>query len=266
MPNDLFIRMNLVISVLTLVYLLMSYYGYVRFFNMCMKSCESYSKDYLKLPRVTSKSKVLVSLYAREFPEMLVKSILDQTVHPDQIIITSPAIPSFLSDNKILVVHSTPGNYESLTPLLSPLSREKDGEAKIIIVDSRQVYGKDFVETLVEASENSPDAVIFTKGYNAKKSFDKGEKVDVPYENDVIDVSGGVLIKPKFFGAEIFEIDGVSNAARKDLDVFLSSYLRKKSVSMVQIKYDENFHKIKTISDESLNLISYYAAFFPSFN
>jgi hypothetical protein len=231
-----------------------------------MRSCENYTKTYLKLPRVTSKGKVIVSFYGKKFPELTLKSVLDQTVHPDQLIITSPDVPKELTDKRVVVVHTLSTDYECLTPLLSPLLREKDGDAKIIIVDSNQVYGKDFIETLVEASEISPDAVIFTKGYNAKKSLEKGEKVRDPYNNDIIDVTGGVLVKPKFFQEDVFNIEGNPKAEKFNLDVFLSSYLKRKGVSEVEIRYDENLREIKTLPHDSQHLISYYATIFPSFN
>lgn len=273
--NSTFMKINIAVTVVSLLYLLLLYFGYIRLFRLQNGSCEQFSKTYLKTPRAQSKGKLIVSMGTdkTEFSEIKpsLNSILDQTVHADQLILSvfkdsQIEIPQYLSDSKILITHRVCDNYGDLMCLLSPLLREKDGDAKIILLNDKQLYGEDFIETLVDASEQSPNSVIFTSGYNGKKSLEKGEKVSTPYSNDVIDMSGGVLVKPKFFQEDVFSFENSPNGIDRNPDVFLSSYLHKHGVQITEISYKENFRKMKELIPGSDKAIGYYAALFPSFN
>jgi hypothetical protein len=230
---------------------------------------------YLKTPRTQSSGKVIVSIGTEksDFSEIrpMINSILDQTVHVDQITLSVKkgsvlAIPEYLERERIIISHKVCEDYKGLLCILSPLLREKDADTKIILVTDNQIYGEDFIETLVDASEKSPNAVIFTRGYNAKKSITMNEKVDVPHDNDVIDITGGVLVKPKFFDEDILNLESQPENIENAPDVFLSSYLHKKNVDFVEIKYNENFRRMKEMLPGSDKTIGYYAALFPSFN
>jgi hypothetical protein len=273
--NSTFMRINIAVTVVSLLYLLLLYFGYIRLFRLQTGSCEQFSKTYLKTPRAQSRGKLIVSMGTdkNHFSEikLSLNSILDQTVHADQLILSvfkdsQIEIPQYLTDSKILIMHRLCDDYGDLMCLLSPLLREKDGEAKIILLTDKQIYGEDFIETLVDASEQSPNSVIFTSGYNGKKSLEKGGKVSTPYSNDVIDMSGGVLIKPKFFQEDIFSLENSPNGIHRNPDVFLSSYLHKQGVKFTEISYKENFRKMKELLPGSDKAIGYYAALFPSFN
>lgn len=269
------LKLQILFSICSILYLILAYYGYIRYLSLHMLPCEKYAKTYLEVPRALGKSKIIISIGTDntdfEHLKPTLNSILDQTVRPDQIILSNsigkmPNIPSFLQTNKILILHNLQADYKQLNPLLSPLSREKDAETKIIIISESQIYGTDFVETLVEESDKLPNSVVFVKGYNAKKSLEKGERVSTPYDNDVIDVSGGVLIKPKFFEEDILDIENQPKNVLENIDVFLSSYLHKKKIQMSQINYNENFKKNNKLSPDSAKLISYNAILFPSFS
>ena len=270
--NDRMMKFQIVMMIISIIYVFLEYYGYWRYMQLRYRTCEGYAKNYLKSPRAESKGKLIVSMGTRidnfDLLKATMNSILDQTVHPDQIILSLPKsssliIPSLFKNDKILIVHQLSTDYGNLNALLSPLLREKDGDAKIILVTDNQIYGTDLIETLVDASEKTPNSVIFTKGYNARQTTLKGYKVDVPYTNDVIDVTGGVLIKPKFFGPDVFEFDDHQS---QNIDNFLSTYLHQKHVVFTQIKYEENFRKFTEISSDGRSTLSYYAALYPSFN
>lgn len=270
-----FMSINIVLTTLSLLYIVLLYFGYIRLFKLRTYSCEEFSKAYLKTPRTQSKGKVIVSIGTNKtnFSDIkpTINSILDQTVHADQIILstqkpTDIVVPDYLVSQRIINVHRMCENYKGLLCLLSPLIREKDADTKIILVSDNQVYGEDFIETLVEASEQAPNSVIFTRGYNAKKSLALGEKVYTPHENDVIDLTGGVLVKPKFFEEDILNLESQPENIENNPDVFLSSYLHKKKIHFVEIKYNENFGKTKKLLPDSDKLVGYHAALFPSFN
>ncbi len=272
MPST-FVKLQIAITVLSLLWIILAYYGYVRYAKLRMSSCESYAKEYLKTPRVNTKRKVIISMTTTtsnlENIKTCVNSLLDQTVHPDQIIISIPEdrdiiLPNFIKNNHIILVHKLNKDYGKSSAILSPLIREKDGEALIIIVDDDGVYGNDFIETLVDASEQKPDSVIFISGYSAKELVNTKIKVDKPEANDIISIPDGVLIKPKFFNDDIFNIEDGPNGLENTPDVVLSSYLHKNKVDLVQIHYDENFRKFKYPLPNTDRNVSYYAALFPS--
>lgn len=274
MPSN-FVKLNIAIMILSLVWIVFAYYGYVRYVQLQTKSIETYAKEYLKSPRASTKHKIIVSMTTTtenlENIKTAINSILDQTVHPDQIIISIPSdrdiqLPDYIKNNNIILVHKLSKDFGKSASFLSPLLREKDGEALIILVDDEGVYGSDFIETLVDASNQNPDKVIFVSGYVAKEMSTNKIKVDKPESNDVISVPDGVLLKPKFFHDDIFTFDDTPNDIVNTPDIFLSSYLRKHNVPMIQIHYNENFRKFKYVLPNSERNVSYYAALFPSFN
>ena len=78
-----------------------------------------------------------------------------------------------------------------------PLLSQKDENTKIIIVSDGVVYGLDFIETLIEESENNPEDVIVVEMFNARSYTD--DSIISKKDGNVIRVSSGVLIKPKLF-------------------------------------------------------------------
>lgn len=273
MPSK-FVKLNILIMLLSLLWIVLAYYGYVRYVKLRSGSIDNYAKEYLKSPRASTKHKIIVSMTTTtgnlENIKTSINSILDQTVHADQIIISIPenkdiVLPDYVKNNHIILVHKLTKDYGKSAGILSPLVREKDGEALIILVDDEGIYGSDFIETLVDASNQNPNSVIFVSGYNAKELAVNKQKVNNPESNDIISVPDGVLIKPKFFHEDIFNLEESPHDIINTPDVFLTSYLRKNHVNMVQIRYDENFRKFKYVLPNSERNISYYAALFPSF-
>lgn len=263
----------IIISVVSLVFILFEYFGLTRCLKLKVSSCESYAKTYVKLPRVGTKNKVIVSLYTKHNDLNKIKdtvnSILDQTVRPDQIIISIPdstsiKIPEFITKNHIILVHKLSKDYGKSSSFISPLLREKNGNTDIIIIDDNQIYGPDFIESLVEASEKYPNDIIYIGGYNARKYIENGGKIDE--DADIIELPKGVLIKPIFFDENILNIDdGPSN--QKDVpNVILSYHAQKNKVHLRRINYSENIYTIKDNNNFENNIIKYYAAYFPSFN
>lgn len=265
-----FVRLQICISILTLLYVILAYYGYVRYIKLRTRSCESFAKEYLTLPGHKTNHKVIVSM-ATDVDNLdqiktAVNSILDQTVHPTQIIISSCkenlSLPKFIEDNHIIIVHATQPCYGEAANFISPLLREKDADAIIILVDDHGIYGNDFLETIIDASDQQPNGVVYISGYNAKASIHSKYKVSSDKKDDVISVPDGVLIKPKFFDETIFDIP-------RDLydnpDLYLSLYLQKHNIPRYKINYNENLKKFKNIRPQTDKLISRYSPSLPSF-
>ncbi len=274
MPST-FVNCQILLSVLSILWIIFAYYGYSRYWSLQIFSSEKYAKKYLELPRANQKNKIIVSLSTSngnfELLKPTINSILDQTVHADQIIISTPPntnlknIPEFLKENRIIVVHALSKNYGESSCFLSPLLREKDGDAIIICISGQTVYGPDFIETILGESQMHPDKVIFITGYKAKTFLANGKKVDEKNENDIVSVSDGILIKPKFFHEDIFEYTknfpfGIENTP----DIYLSNYLHTHHIPITQVSYNENFSKFSTVHHNSHKNLLFLASNFPS--
>ncbi len=257
--------LTLIITIISIVFIALSYYGIIRLCKLKIGSCESFAKDYIKLSKANSKFKIIISIYGTSYEslKLTINSILDQTVRPDQIIISVPEgtninIGNYIKDNKIITIHDVPKKYKTCCNFMSPLLSEKDGDTIIILVNENTIYGPDFVETIVEESEKNPNCIIYLSKYNAKIYSQTYKKEDS--NGDVIDTSRGVLVKPKFFDSNIIN----ENTFIDDLDVMLSLQMNKNNICSVKMEYSENFSENK-IDKNTKNNIDLHAVDFPSF-
>ena len=263
--NSRMMILSIALTVLSAIITFLLYYGIVRLLQVKTGNTEKYAKEYLKLPKAQTDRKIVVSITGDSMDKLrgTVNSIFDQTVRPDQIIISVPPnsdikLDEFVAHNNLITVHRLAKDYSRCSNIISPLIREKDGGVLIILVDQDTVYGADFIESIVEDSEKNPDCVIYVESYNAKTFSNTGKKVK---ENgDVLETSRGVLIKPRFFKTDVLEDSSFYN----DPDVFLSVQLHKNNVCMKKMDYTENF-TTKSHVDSKL-AIDFNAINLPSFN
>ena len=264
------------LSVLSLLITALVYFGLVRYCQLHLFSCCSYGKEYLSLPRANTNSKVIVSLEtsAKDLEDIrpCINSILDQTVHPDQIIISVPPenenikIPPYLQEQNIIITHKLPEDYNLYTNFVSPLLREKDGSTKIILLSDQFAYGVDFLESLIDASDNHPNDAIYVQGYNAKAFLENDDMRSKGEENDVISVRHGVLIKPTMLDADVLKM---KDAPKFAPDAILSSQLHKNKTKLHHMRYDENYYvsqnsKAESKQNHEKNALIIYAYHFPS--
>jgi hypothetical protein len=196
MDKKKIIILTIISIILSVIMILVSYFGIIRYFTLHIKSSEGFINNYKNLDRA-DKSRVVISFTTT--PDNISKikpmlnSILDQTVRVDQIALNIPykykgknyEIPK--EYEKILSIFRFEKDYEDCAKYIPTLLREGEVGTKIIYLDDNQIYGKDFIEFLVEESNNNPDKAIYTK------------------EN--MNSSGGVLIKPEFFNCNILGRD-----------------------------------------------------------
>lgn len=178
---------SLIISVVSLLYLLFSYFGFIRYFKLYYNPLESYVNNYTKLDKA-DKDRVVIAFSAEEkdFKNLkpFINSILDQTVRVDDIAITIPykdtnKVPEELK--KVLSVNGYSKDYEDAANLVCSVLREPENNTKIIIVEPNMIYGQDFVETMVD------------------KSNEKENKAKVIFGSSSKEPKRGILIKPQFF-------------------------------------------------------------------
>lgn len=219
MKKKTIIILSLISAVLSLVYVICAYYGINRYIGLHFCSTDSHVKNYSRLDKSDDKARVVLSLTTT--PERLNKlkptivSLLDQTTKVDEIAVSVPygkkyVIPEYLKD--IAQVYRYSVNYGDAGNLVPALLREREGDTKIILVRDNIVYGKDFVESIVTASNKNPNKAIVVKSLDADK---------------------GVLIKPDFFDIS------VTNYNDKDC---CTKWLSKKLQADVDvIEYSENY-------------------------
>jgi hypothetical protein len=208
--------LSILISTLYLIYSVSEYCGYVRLFHMKRDSIDKYIPQYKDL----NKNKARIILSFSTTPEKIKKitpminSILDQTVKVDQFFLNIPSsfvkmVPENYS--KILSIVTTEKDYGEGEKYIPTLLRECDCDTKIIVLEDNVIYGKTFIETLVEESDKFPDKAISA--------------------NDAI------LIKPGFFDSKILSRN---KNVKFDNDWLFSNI----NTQIEKIKYSENFKYI----------------------
>lgn len=188
--------LSLLSALFSLVYILSSYYGLNRYLALHIYPLESYTKNYTKLDKA-SPDRVVVSISTCSNRinklEPVIKSLLDQTVKVDEIALTIPyscKVPDKLS--KVLTVYKYSVNYKDNGKLIPPLLREGEKSTKIIIVNDDMIYGKDFIEEMVEENKKENKAIV----------------------NKELGSKYGILVTPEFFDQKVCDYDGKSCYSR----------------------------------------------------
>lgn len=193
MQKKTVIILSLISIIFSIAYILLNYYGYIRYASLYVYPVESYSKNYKNLDQVNKQNKTVISLITDNKLDSLkhtVKSLLDQTVKVDLISIILPDNSNYqLPADLVNVValykcgeeKAVSGNLNCLT---STISREGDASTKVVTLGLGVVYGKDFIETLVEESEKNPNTIIYVDSGNNSINLEKGAVFGVSFFNE----------------------------------------------------------------------------------
>jgi hypothetical protein len=180
------ILITIISTVLSVITMLLSYFGIIRYFTLRLNSTESYTKKYKYLPPADEDKRVVVTLTTTEENKNKLKialnSILDQTVRVDQIALNIPSSEKIeLPDQykEFLNIYRVGKRYGELTNVIGTLLRETEADTYIIIMQDNYTYGIDIIETLLDESNNNPNSAIQSKGV--------------------------LLVKPEFFTADIID-------------------------------------------------------------
>ena len=139
----------------------------------------------------------------------MINSILDQTVRVDKIILIvkdENKVPSYL--RKIAIIFPFEKDYGRGNKLIPLLFKEKECDTTIIALDDNVIYGKDFIEKMLEERDKNPETVLV----DSKKT--------------------SILIKPEYYGCEVLKRD----RKRYDEKWFLENAKKSKIVN-----YKENY-------------------------
>jgi hypothetical protein len=205
-------------TIFSLLIIFMTYYSLDRYAGLHLSKINKYIENYSKLDKI--KGRTVISFYTT--PDRIkkinpmIKSILDQTVKVDEIALNLP--PSKEKYNippeyeQIINVYNVGKNYGTSTSIIPTLLREKEKGTKIIYLDDDKIYGKDFIQTMLEEGEKIPDRAVVCK---------KNEKIC------------GVLVKPEFFKTDV-----VYNKMENFDNNWMMDHLTNKSR---EINYKENY-------------------------
>ena len=206
---SLFIILTILSFIMTLLY----YFGFTRYLELYCRSYKKYLENYKNLNKASKDSKVIISFTTT--PEHIKKikpllnSLLDQTVKVDQIVLNIPKdlkydIPK--EYNNILNVFECGKDYGCATKFIPTILREQNKDTIIILIQDNYIYGKDYIETMIEEYNKNKCAIINKQG---------------------------ILVTPEFFGMDIYKRDNCELG-----DDWIKNCIK---VDKKEMKYSENY-------------------------
>jgi hypothetical protein len=202
---------QIVFILFVVIVVLITYFNLFRYFKIHFDDENSYIYEYKNIPKFEMNNKVIVSFTTspsnlRRLKPMI-KSLLDQTVRIDQIVLNIPDGYDIPGDyEKMINIYKCGMDYGEGTKCIPTILREGDYGTVIIMLNDEYVYGSDFLETLLKKSKKYPSRAIASEG--------------------------ALLVKPEFFDTDILAVNSkVSNEE-------LMKYLK---VSVQRVNYNDNF-------------------------
>lgn len=217
--------LSLIFSVLALIYMIAVQYGLDRYTFLHAYNSEGYINNYHSLPKADKESRVIIHFTAPadrlDKIKPFLNSLLDQTVKVDEIAVSIPykhigKLPN--ECKKALNIYGFSKGYGEKTKVIPALLREKESDTKIIVVEPNVVYGKDFVDEIVEKSNKNPDKMIQSKH--------------------------AILLKPEFFKDEFITemYTNKNDDKKKKFHMWLQAVA---STGRINLPYKENYKSLK---------------------
>lgn len=187
MAKKTWVIVSLVLSVISLAYILLDHYGLIRYMKLKSSPLEKYIEGYTELPMADEKARVVISFTTNDYNNLtpFINSLLDQTVRVDDIALTVPykdmgKVPKELK--KVVNVYGISKDYDDANKLIPTVLREASANTKILIVEPHMIYGKEFVADMIDASEDIQNVVLYGKG----KSTEYGVLVNTDFFDEQI--------------------------------------------------------------------------------
>jgi hypothetical protein len=185
-----------IFTILSLISILFYYFGIFRYIQLHFDNNEKYIKNYKNLDNAHTK-KVVISLSTTSENikklKPVLKSILDQTVKVNMIVLNIPKdqFTEIPEDYKDMASIIKCGKYYGLaTKIIPTLLREDNKDTIIIMIDDNIIYGKDFVETLIEEYKQNncavvnKNAILITPEFFNVDKFNSKDKIDLKNLNN----------------------------------------------------------------------------------
>jgi hypothetical protein len=158
------------IVVITICFIINNITKNMRYKNLQKAPMQQYINNYGNVEK-KCKDKVILSFTTTpdriKYITPMLLSLLDQTARADQIAMNIPEkcndcsydVPEKYKD--ICNVYTVGKDYGIGTKYVPTLLREDNCGTKIILLDDNKIYGKDFIEKIVQESDKYPDKVIY---------------------------------------------------------------------------------------------------------
>lgn len=219
MKKELMIVFIIFSSIISLLIILMEYFCIFRYIKLHYKSYKDISETFKLLPSAHSEKSVIVTFSSDKERinniEPMINSILNQTVKVDHIVLIRPLfdeykLPDFVENTTMKIPSGKDyGEFTNIVPLLLQVSQK---DTIIISVKDNIVYGEDFIQTLIELSEEKPDCLLIDEDRTC------------------------MLLKPCFFKSDVINRKNKIYDEKWFLDRSKNSYI---------FKYNNNYKNLK---------------------
>tara|TARA_A100001011_G_scaffold394642_1_gene487555 strand:- start:24073 stop:24744 length:672 start_codon:yes stop_codon:yes gene_type:complete len=222
MKKDKIIIITVITTILSLVIILMGYFGITRYISILLNNdTESYIKKYNKnQPLKDLKENIVICIYSngKKLNKMMptIHSLLDQTIQINNFFLISD-IDNFNSNDKYLsrftflipskTNYGSPGNT-----IIPTLMKIKECNTIIIAVKNNIIYGKDFIEEFIKFGQKNKDSIII----DTKKT--------------------AWLIRPNLYGCNFLESTDIN---------YNEDWFKKNTKDIKKFTYLENYKNIK---------------------
>jgi hypothetical protein len=191
MEKNLKITLFFLSIIISILITIITYFGLDRYYTLQKNNSNTYIDNYKNLTKLDDN--IIISLSATdsnlENLRPMLNSILDQTISVDKIILNLPPGQTYtIPENydKFLTINNLRKDYAYGNNIIPTLLNEKNSDTKIIYLQNNNIYGKDFIQKLVEESNKYPDNSIGVRDHTQEYS---------------------TLVKPKFFDASVVSSD-----------------------------------------------------------
>ncbi|EKD94225.1 MAG: hypothetical protein ACD_26C00163G0001, partial [uncultured bacterium] len=187
--------------------------------------------------------------------DVVIKSILDQTVKPDKIYLCIPKIckrvnigyiiPNWLNNIpniEIIRMEEDLGPINKLIPAW--LKERHQDNTRIIIIDDDYIYPSHMIESLVSWSNKMPKAAIGLHGIIMENKLSVipvlTYKINAPCRVDYTVGYSGVLFRAGFFNDSILDYSNAPSGAFFEDDVWIGGQLDRVNVDRFIIPTENN--------------------------
>jgi len=205
---------TIIMTILSIIFIVATYFGITRYITLQIQSPDKYIENYQNLPKSDNKVNIVIYSDSKNVNNLksLINSILDQTIRVDRIFlstidITYNDLPEYLKNIVTILPVSKNYGQEFANTLLPMLLNEKNADTTIIALKRNIIYGKDFLETIINISEKTPNTAILDNKQNA------------------------LLVKPNYYDSNIFD---------RNKDNYLNTWFIEK-IPHKYLKYSENY-------------------------
>lgn len=169
--NNIYIILSLLVSILSVVWIILTYFGIVRYISIHCRSPESWIESFQKLEKAGTKGeRVVANITIKNKSDLeklpkAVASLLNQTLRIDEIGVNLPKSLGPLPKGLDKIVRTYPISLTTCEKddCLPSVLREGNINTLIINVQPDIVYGIDYIEDLIDLSVQNPDTVIVDK-------------------------------------------------------------------------------------------------------